>query len=167
MTDMRTRAATVEETDLSRDNDVTLSAALRRRLGLIVGVTIVVGLLAGGYVSLRPTTYTSTERVKLAPLPGNPLNNDAVYNAQEIAVAMNSEAATVDSLPVVAGTALAAGSSNIKVSVILNTTALTIAYTADSPSAAVHGVTTSPRIVLQLSQQADEAGRWVDNHATR
>ncbi len=142
MTEFGTRDAEVDEIDLSRDNDVSLSTALRRRIGLILAATAVLGLLAGGFAYLRPIAYTSTVRLQLGPLPGNPLNDNAVYNAQEIAVAMSSEAATVDSLPVVAGTGIAAGSSKIKVSPILNTTSLTIAYTADSSSRAIHGANT-------------------------
>lgn len=136
------RACAVDETDLSRDNDVTLSAALRRRIGLIVGVTVLLGVVGGVVVALRPTTYTSTVKVQLHPLPGNPLSADTVHNSPEIAIAMNSEAATVASIPVVStitSPRIAAGSSNVKVSLITNTTSMNIAYTADSSGSAKSG----------------------------
>lgn len=139
MTEIRTRAATVDDIDASRENDVSLSTALRRRIVLIVGVTALLGLLAGGFGYLRPTSYTATARVQLHPLAGNPLNDNALFNSQEIAVAMNSEAVTVDSAPVVANTGIAAGSSNVTVAVVLNTTTLTIAYSAKTASEAVKG----------------------------
>ncbi len=142
------RAATVDEIDLGRDSDISLSAALRRRIVLILGVTVVLGVLAGGIAYLRPAAYTATTRIQLHPLAGNPLNDTAVYNAQEIAVAMSSEAATVDSVPVAAGTGVAAGSSNVKVSVVLNTTTLAIAYTADTALKAIGGANNLARSFL-------------------
>jgi polysaccharide biosynthesis transport protein len=79
-----------------------LRHALRRYAAVAV-VLAVLGAVAGAaYASSRPHVYSSSARILISPSAGNPLSPDTGSSGQQVTIAMTTEAALVDSDPVLA-----------------------------------------------------------------
>ena len=141
--------------------DQFLTWALRRQWLPILIVTLLAGLVVGGYAYSRPVTYAATTRVSLTALTGNPLAPDSVGSSQQVFVAMNSEAALVNSAGVTAlvgkklGLTIPGGSSKISAKVVANTETIAITYVGERPAKAIAGsLTTAQQYLAYRSAQA-------------
>jgi capsular polysaccharide biosynthesis protein len=133
--------------DLLQDDEqhLVVSDALRRYWLVIVISTVVFGLVGGLYAFSRKTEYTSTAKVLIRAIAGNPLSPDATSTSQQVTLAMTTEAGVVTSPAVVAivskklDATLQAGTKVIQASVVPNTEILEIKYTAGTSSDAESG----------------------------
>lgn len=116
------------------------SSAVRHYRRGIIATTLVVAVLALAYASLRGHSYTSSATLQIRPLVGNAFSPDVAANDQNTAVALQTEANLVDSLPVTrlvnknTHSSLTPASASVTGTVPINTTLITISYTAASPS---------------------------------
>ncbi len=122
-----------------------VSDAVRHHILLILAVVLVVTGAVGAFAFTRPPSYTSTAKVVLRPIAGNAFSEQSATNAQQVTIAMETEAGLVSS-PAVAklaskalGTEVAAGSDAVNVKVPPSTQIVQIEFTADTPGLAQKG----------------------------
>jgi polysaccharide biosynthesis transport protein len=119
--------------------------ALRRRVVLILSVVVVLTAAVAALVLSRATSYTSGAKVLVRPIAGNALSLDSARNAQQVTVAMETEAGLVNSPEVAAlvtkalGSTVSAGSKAVSASVPPNTQIVQIEFTGTSPELARKG----------------------------
>jgi capsular polysaccharide biosynthesis protein len=77
-----------------------LGQSLRRYAVVVLILTLVGGAVAAAYASSRPQTYSSASRILLRPSTGNPYSVETGPSGQQVTIAMTTEAALVDSDPV-------------------------------------------------------------------
>lgn len=115
-----------------------LSQSLRRYAGVVLVLALLGGGLAAAFAASRPQVYTSSARILLRPSTGNPYSVETGPSSQQVTIAMTTEAALVDSDPVLklvnenVSPDLSAG--DVTVSVPPNTS--TIVATVEAPDAA-------------------------------
>lgn len=129
------------------ENDVQLhlvAGAVRRRWALVLVVMLVLAAAVGAYAMSRPTTYASTAKVLMRPVPGNALSPN-LSNGQQVVIAVQTESTLVNS-PGVAKLVsdklhrtVHAGSPSVKATVPPNTQVVEIEYTDKSAAAAQAG----------------------------
>jgi Mrp family chromosome partitioning ATPase len=127
------------------DARLGVGRAVRRHLAIVLGVLVLFPIAAAVLVLGRTTLYTSSTTVFLRPTLGNALSPDSAKNAQQVTVAMQTEAGLV-SAPQVAAlvsktlkTVVEAGSSKVAASVPPNTQIVEIRYTAGAAESARAG----------------------------
>jgi capsular polysaccharide biosynthesis protein len=122
-----------------------VSDALRRRWPLVVALTLLVTAAFAALALSRAPSYSSSAKVLLRPLSGNALSPDSSRNAQQVTVAMETEAGLVNSPEVAAlvstklRTTVTAGAKDVSASVPPNTQIVQIRYEASSRDAARAG----------------------------
>jgi uncharacterized protein involved in exopolysaccharide biosynthesis len=79
-----------------------LGEALRRFWAAVLVLTVVGAVAAAAYASSRADVYRSSARILLRPSVGNPFNPETGNSGQQVTIAMQTEAALVDSGPVLA-----------------------------------------------------------------
>ena len=79
-----------------------LAQSLRRYVAVVVVLTVLGGLAAAVYAASRPEVYTSSARILLRPSTGNPYSSQTGGSSQQVTIAMTTEAALVNSEPVLA-----------------------------------------------------------------
>jgi capsular polysaccharide biosynthesis protein len=79
-----------------------LGQALRRFWAVVLVLTVLVAAAATAYASSRAEVYSSSARILLRPSVGNPFNPETGSSGQQVTIAMQTEAALVDSGPVLA-----------------------------------------------------------------
>jgi succinoglycan biosynthesis transport protein ExoP len=127
------------------DARLGVGRAVRRHLAIVIGLLILVPIAAAVLVLGRTTLYTSSTTVFLRPTIGNALSPDSAKNAQQVTVAMQTEAGLVSAPQVAAlvskklNTVVEAGSSKVAASVPPNTQIIEIRYTAGEAEAARAG----------------------------
>ena len=116
--------------------------ALRRRWPIVL-LTVAIVMGAVGLLAFQiSATYTSTAQVLLRPTPGNALSPDSAKNAQQITVAMETEAGLVNSPPVAAYVSqlmkrtIEPASPDVDSLISPNTQIVEVSYTGASPAAA-------------------------------
>lgn len=112
--------------------------ALRRRWPIVLlTAALVVGAVAA-YAFSVASTYTSTAQVLLRPTPGNALSPDSAKNAQQITVAMETEAGLVNSPGVAAYVSqlmrkdYPAASPDVDAVISTNTQIVQVSFTGDT-----------------------------------
>lgn len=129
----------------SEDVRLDVGRAVRRHLVVVLGLLVLVPVAAAVLVLGRASSYTSNTTVFLRPTIGNALSPDSAKNAQQVTVAMQTEAGLVSAPQVAArvskqiGTTVEAGSAAVNASVPPNTQIVSIKYTAASAEAARAG----------------------------
>lgn len=117
----------------------SVGAAIRHHLFLVLVVALVFTAGVAAYVTQLAPQYTSTTRVLLRPSLGNALSPDSAKNGQQITVAMETEAALVDSPPVAERVTKKLGSTDLPAGTTVtstvppNTEIVQISVTARSP----------------------------------
>ncbi len=79
-----------------------LGQALRRFWVVVLVLTLLAAGAAAAYASTRAKVYASSARILLRPSVGNPFNPETGGSGQQVTIAMQTEAALVDSGPVLA-----------------------------------------------------------------
>ncbi|HET8615453.1 MAG TPA: hypothetical protein VFL94_08000 [Actinomycetales bacterium] len=79
-----------------------LGQALRRYWAVVLVLTILAAVAAGVFASSRSDVYSSSARILLRPSVGNPFSQETGSSGQQVTIAMQTEAALVDSGPVLA-----------------------------------------------------------------
>lgn len=79
-----------------------LGQALRRFWVVVLVLTLLASAAAAAYASSRAKVYSSSARILLRPSVGNPFNPETGSSGQQVTIAMQTEAALVDSGPVLA-----------------------------------------------------------------
>jgi capsular polysaccharide biosynthesis protein len=77
-----------------------LLQSLRRYAAVVLLIALLGGAAASAYASSRPQTYSSSSRILLRPSTGNPYSVETGPSGQQVTIAMTTEAALVDSDPV-------------------------------------------------------------------
>jgi succinoglycan biosynthesis transport protein ExoP len=77
-----------------------LAQSLRRYAVVVLILALLGGAAAAAYASSRTTSYTSSARILLRPSTGNPYSVETGPSGQQVTIAMTTEAALVDSDPV-------------------------------------------------------------------
>lgn len=127
------------------DARLGVGRAVRRHLAIVIGLLVLLPAAAGFLVLGRASTYTSSTTVFLRPTIGNALSPDSAKNAQQVTVAMQTEAGLVSAPQVAAlvskrlGVPVSAGSAAVNATVPPNTQILQIRYTASSAGDATKG----------------------------
>ena len=148
-----------------------LTRSLRRHVGLILLVTLLVTAVAGAFALTRSVTYTATSSVLLHPAPGNAFSSSATASSQQMTIALTTEAALVDSEPVLelAEESLPSGTSldqdQVTGTVAANSQIVQIAVTGDTPEAAYDGARAVARALL--TYRSDETAESLDARMQR
>jgi len=122
----------------------SLWRAIRQHAVLILASTLIFTAVAGLFALRRAPTYTATASVLLRPLAGTGLSPELMGTLQQI-TGMTTEAALVNSTPVVAGvnetlgTNLVAGTAQVTAKVPPNTQIIVVQFKARTPVAAKEG----------------------------
>lgn len=129
--------------------------SLRRRWPLVV-VAALLGCAGGvGLGRVASPTYSSSTSVFLEPVAGNPLDGTSPSNAQQLVVAMQTEASLVTAPDVLAraskmiGHRLAPGTTQVTASVPTNTQIVQIQFTGSSPARAEAGAAAVAKAFLE------------------
>jgi polysaccharide biosynthesis transport protein len=77
-----------------------LSRSLRRYAAVVLLLALLAGAGAAAYAASRPEVYTSSARILLRPSTGNPYSVETGPSSQQVTIAMTTEAALVNSDPV-------------------------------------------------------------------
>lgn len=116
--------------------------ALRRRWPIVLITAAVIMGAVGLFAFQISPSYTSTAQVLLRPTPGNALSPDSAKNAQQITVAMETEAGLVNSPPVAAYVSkltkltFEPASPDVDAVISPNTQIVEVSYTGDTPAGA-------------------------------
>ncbi len=130
-------------TDGARPHAV--SSALRHNKLLIVLCTVLVGALIWALASARTPTYSSSAKVLVRPILGNPFSPDTGTTGLQVTIALGTEAQVVDSVPVAALSNKSlkehwvAGSGVVTAVVPPNTQVVQIQFDGTTPQAAQQG----------------------------
>lgn len=117
-----------------------LSQSLRRYAGVVLILTLLGGAVAAAYAASRPQVYSSSSRFLLRPSTGNPYSVETGPSSQQVTIAMTTEAAIVNSDPVLklVNDSLSPDltADNVKVTVPENTSTIVVTVRASSPAGA-------------------------------
>lgn len=137
--------------------------ALRRRWIAVVAFAIAAAIAAGVIAWAMPERYTSTVRVMLTPVLGNPLAPDSARSGDQINVAMQTEAGLIGSPPVAelvgddVGTPVESSDSRVVATVLANTQIIEISYTAATADDAAGYANAYARALLASRQDKAES----------
>jgi polysaccharide biosynthesis transport protein len=140
--------------------------AIREHLLLIMLATVAVGGVAVALATTVSATYASTAGVLVKPLDGNALSPATLRSRQQVRIAMTTEAALVNSAPVVAlanktlPTKVAPGSAQVSGSVPPNSQIVDVQFTASTQKAARLGAQTFAQAFLRF-----RAAQSTTNHS--
>jgi succinoglycan biosynthesis transport protein ExoP len=123
-----------------------LQRALRRYAVVVVVLAVLGGVAAAAYAAQRPHFYASSARILITPSVGNPLSPSTGSSGQQVTIAMTTEAALVDSDPVLA-------LANAKLSPDISTTDVAVKVPPNTQIVLVSAKTSS----ATRSQQAAQA----------
>lgn len=141
------------------------TGSLRRRWPVVI-VTLLLGCLAGlGLGRVVSPTYSSATSVFLDPVPGNPLDTISTTNAQQLVVAMQTEANLVTSPDVLSRASrilehrLAPGTPQVSATVPENTQIVRIQFSASTRRGAEAGAAALATAFLAHRSQQGVATR--------
>ena len=129
----------------TQDARLGIGQAIRRHLAIVLAALVLVPAAAAALVLTQAPSYTSSATVFLRPTTGNALSPDSAKNAQQVTVAMETEAGMVSSPEVAAlvgrklGRTVEAGSADVRATVPPNTQIVQIQYTDSSADEARAG----------------------------
>ena len=128
---------------LEDDRPHLLARSLRRYAVVVLILALVGAGVAAAFATSRAQSYSSSSRILLRPSVGNPYSPQTGPSGQQITIAMTTEAALVDSQPVLnqVNEKLSPDlpSGDVNVSVPPNTSTIVTTVKASSPAAAQRG----------------------------
>jgi Mrp family chromosome partitioning ATPase len=159
-----------------------LAQSLRRYAGVVLILALLGGAVGAAYAASRPEFYSSSSRILLRPSTGNPYSVETGPSGQQVTIAMTTEAALVDSDPVLKlvneKMSPDLAPSDVNVNVPANTSTIVATVRASSPTIAQRGaqavadgylayrsgITTAARkaSVDQLTRQIGETRGLID-----
>jgi polysaccharide biosynthesis transport protein len=120
-----------------------LAQSLRRYAGVVLILALLGGAVTAAYAASLPEMYTSSSRILLRPSTGNPYSVETGPSSQQVTIAMTTEAALVDSDPVLklVNEKVSPGLSptEVNVSVPPNTSTIVATVRASTPTRAQQG----------------------------
>lgn len=120
-----------------------LAQSLRRYAAVVLILAVVGGAVAAAYAASRPEMYSSASRILLRPSTGNPFSVETGPSGQQVTIAMTTEAALVDSDPVLKlvneKMSPDLAPSDVNVNVPANTSTIVATVRASSPTVAQRG----------------------------
>jgi polysaccharide biosynthesis transport protein len=120
-----------------------LAQSLRRYAVVVLLLAVLGGAAAAAYSSSRPQSFSSASRILLRPSTGNPYSVETGPSGQQVTIAMTTEAALVDSEPVLkqvnAKLAPDLDAADVTVSVPANTSTIVARVRAPSATEAQRG----------------------------
>jgi polysaccharide biosynthesis transport protein len=120
-----------------------LAQSLRRYAVVVLILAVLGGAAAAAYASSRTQSYSSSARILLRPSTGNPFSVDTGPSGQQVTIAMTTEAALVDSDPVLklvnAKLTPDLAPADVSVTVPPNTSTIVAKVAAPSATAAQRG----------------------------
>jgi succinoglycan biosynthesis transport protein ExoP len=143
-----------------------MGRAIRNHIVLILITVLVVAAAAGALAAKRSSSYTSTAGVLVKPLDGNALSPAAMSSSQQVTIGMTTEAALVNSAPVVAlanktlPTKVVPGSAQVSGSVPPNSQIVDVQFKASTQKAARLGAQTFAQAFLRF-----RAAQSTTNHS--
>jgi Mrp family chromosome partitioning ATPase/capsular polysaccharide biosynthesis protein len=142
----------VSETSPNSGGSQVMGRAIRNHIALILISVLVVAALAGALAAKGSSSYTAIAGVLVRPLDGNALSPAAMSSSQQVTIGMTTEAALVNSAPVVAQanktletklqTKVVPGSAQVSGSVPPNTQIVDVQFKASTARAARIGAQT-------------------------
>jgi Mrp family chromosome partitioning ATPase/capsular polysaccharide biosynthesis protein len=120
-----------------------LAQSLRRYAFVVLVLALLGGAATAAYAASRPQTFSSSSRILLRPSTGNPYSVETGPSGQQVTIAMTTEAALVDSDPVLklVNEKLAPdlAAADVSVSVPANTSTIVARVRASSAAEAQRG----------------------------
>lgn len=131
---------------------------------IILSVAIVLTATVSAFVLTRPVYYSATTSLLLSPLPGNPLV-PTISNAQQVTIAMNTEAGVVTSPAVTQQLnqrfpiEMPVGTASLVASAPANTQIVQIEYTSTTAQKAAEGANAYGKAYLEHRLALAELGQ--------